>query len=68
MGDYTEYIYHVVLIATKKVILASRFLPIFVNEVTIVGFQCIVMWWQVGDGSLFCSHLNVWLKVGLLLI
>jgi hypothetical protein len=20
------------------------------------------MWWQVGGGSLFCSHLSIWLK------
>jgi hypothetical protein len=36
MGDYIEYIHHVVLIVIKEVILASCFLPIFVNEVTIV--------------------------------
>jgi len=36
MGYYIEYIHHVVLIAIKKIILASRFLPIFANEITIV--------------------------------
>ncbi len=60
-----------VLIATKKVILASSFLSIYVDEMTTIDNYCwifvhcyVVVDWK--NKCPFCSHLNVWLKVELL--
>jgi hypothetical protein len=53
MGDYINYICHVVSIATKKAIFASCFLPIFANEITMVDNKscismhcCVVASWR----------------------